>query len=284
MENASEFISYLKMQHNHLVQKTGDFIFSDDRAYIDANDKIDFQGSITCKAEETKLRTYLRPQVVAGDLTNGKIFLCVLNPGFSAQDDCDEQIIKDALLSQLSQTKPSMFWLEKKYKNTGGGRWWRKKFGQKDPHRSLVKAIVNGYAAEGESKKSIIVSEEDIFLMLSKLVVDLELIPYHSKRRPRNINNLHSVETIRNYVHNDLIPNAKSNNQIVCFLRAINDWRVTSDERNMENVFLNETEGKGNRCITFNVKMSLGKAILDHIRTITKDFSIHPLDIIRQYE
>ena len=112
-------------------------------------------------------------------------------------------------MKQLSQDGASMFFLEGKYKNTGGGGYWRKKFnqGRKSPDTgapgdkfSLVENILKAY-----HKNSVSIEREDVFSMLAKLFVDLELIAYHSKTAP-GTNRLKSTKRMMNYVHNVLIP------------------------------------------------------------------------------
>ena len=264
----NKYKAYLYKQYKHLINLSSNYIFIGDDISYDY--VIDTCGKTLEKKDYSKIHSNILPQPLAGDLENGKIFLCLLNPGFDDNNYNDERIIRNELLNQISQVNASMFWLKDEYKNTDGGKYWRRVFNQKNPKdKSLVANIQKSYM-----KNDIVLSEDDIFTMLSRIVVDLELFPYHSKNQPNNtILRIQSVSEILNYVHNELIPNAKDKNQLVCFIRAINKWKVTDDERLNENVFCYNPHNPQLRPF-MNVDNELGTIIFNHIDIITNNFTV----------
>lgn len=269
------YYDYLKNQYNDLskLKSNQKFIMSGDS---NLEDYCYSDNNISPKA----LRTNLLPQQIIGDLHRGKIYICSLNPGYGSDDEIieDEKLAekngfpyyKEKILNEFLQGEKSErknhFFIAEQMKKSGGAKWWRGKLHQRDSNSSLVQAIINEYEQNG-----IIVDEEMVFSFLSKLIVSLELFPYHSKQMDKTLlKNCESVEKIKEYVHNELIPNAKKNNQIVIFTRSIKEWNVSDEEKNMKNVVLCNTNP---RCITFNVKKCMGKFILDYIRQYTNNFS-----------
>lgn len=285
-----QYIDFLKKNTKNFYDPNGNYLFS--------NDKIDIENDCTVKEkdldkkEETKIHRKLLPQPVIGDLKKGKIFICSLNPGFGDKNYEDEKVIHGELLKQLRQENPSMFWLKNEFEGTGGGGYWRNKLNQKDKKKSLVMEICRGYKKVGEK-----ITDEDInkvFNWLSEKMVALELFPYHSKRmkksllkKCKNENKNGSVDNMLRFVHEELIPNAQNNNQIICFTRSIRDWSnwtVNNEKIEIENlnnpmVFYNDK----NHCqnITYNVTIEngLGEFILKYICKRTNGFNI-PLDDI----
>ncbi|MBQ8280923.1 MAG: hypothetical protein IJZ25_00800 [Lachnospiraceae bacterium] len=270
----NEFKSFLREEAEGFSGKSNNFVFSCDRNIITENDVVDSKGRNLKDCEKSKIHTSLLPQPLAGDLDNGKVFLCVLNPGFVNEDYFDESIVKHELMKQLKQEDPSMFWLKKEYENTGGGKYWRKKFDQQNKNFSLVESILKEYRKNKIMVHGVDITKEDVFMMLSKIVVDLELIPYHSEKGPKFQYKLDSAKKMMDYVHKELIPEGR-NDRIICFLRSIKEWGVTEEEKRMDNVFCNEKKNSRVRNFTFNVELPLGKFIFNHLREITDDFTIY---------
>lgn len=285
------YIDFLMENAENFCDPNGNYLFSDDRIDIE-NDCIDEKTDLD-KKEETKIHHKLLPQPVIGDLKNGKIFICSLNPGFGDKNYENEKSIREELLNQLEQkNNPSMFWLKDDFECTDGGEYWRNKLNQKDEKKSLVMEICRKYKKVGGK-----ITDEDInkvFNWLSRSIVALELFPYHSKRmkksllkKCKNENKNGSVDNMLRFVHEELIPNAQNNDQIICFTRSIRDWSnwtVNNEKIEIENltnpmVFYNDK----NHCqnITYNVTIEngLGKFILNHICKLTNGFNI-PLDDI----
>ena len=242
--------------------RNGGFVFQND--YFNERERL--------SDESQKLHTNLLPTPVLGDLDKGKIFICSLNPGFKERDYEDEKIISVEVMIQFSQRNASMFFLGNDYNGTDGSIWWKSRFNQKDPNKSLVMNVLRRYQNNG-----VAVDIADIYAMLSRIVVALELFPYHSGtmnwRAMQGCEQENgSVYRMRSFVHNELIPNAGKNNQIVCFTRSIKAWGVTEEEKQMTDVVYC-TPSNASRRITFSVEKPMGAFILDHIRVITGSFS-----------
>lgn len=281
-----QYIDFLKKNTKNFCDPNGNYLFSNDKIDIE-NDCIVKEKDLD-KKEETKIHHKLLPQPVIGDLKNGKIFICSLNPGFGDKnyEDEEKEEVKNELLNQLRQEKPSMFWLKDDFKDTDGGKYWRNKLNQGDEKKSLVKKICSKYNNK--------INDADVFNWLSKNMVALELFPYHSKRmkksllkKCKNDNKNGSVDNMLRFVHEELIPNAQKNNQIICFTRSIRDWSnwtVDNEEIEIEKlnnpmVFYNDKKHCQN--ITYNVTIEngLGEFILKYICKLTNGFNI-PLDDI----
>lgn len=269
MMTIDNYKEFLEEQYGSFKEFKSEYILpcDCDDAYVknETNSKI---------IEERKLHTDLLPELVVGSLETGKIFLCNGNPGFSEQDYKDQEKLGNKMLEKLQQKDASFFWLTKEYAETGGGRWWRKKFNQKDKKKSLVANTIKRYA-----EKSIHITEQDVFSLLSKLVVDLELIPYHSKIKPTQIQQLSSTKKQLDFVHKYLVPNASVNNHIICFIRSIKNWGISEEEKGKDEVCCNEKDGKGIRSVTFNIELEVGKKIFAFLKKYTQDFSVHPLNL-----
>lgn len=266
------YIEYLKRQYNHLEGKgvDADYILQGDA--IDESRIVNSHNLSLNKKNEHAFHTKLLPQPVVGNLSNGKIFICILNPGFHQDDYNCEKEIRDEILKQYNQDDASLIWIKKEFKDTPGGKWWRSKFNQKNQQISLVAAIVKEY--EKQILKGMDHNEniEKVFSILSRIVVDLELIPYHSKNKP-SMKGLESVKKMKEYVHKVLIPNADNNDQIICFARSIKSWEVTEEEKNRRVVFCNEKNNRGNRCFSLSTESPIGNAIFEHFKTLSNNFS-----------
>lgn len=257
---------YLKKQYSFLKDKDGGYVFTGDD--ILQEDTVNSEGRKLKSDERRKIHADLLPQPIVGDLEHGKIFICSLNPGFSDDDYDDEAKIRDLLFAQLKQENATMFWLKKELEGTGGGKWWQRRFDQGDQSRSMVNNIRLAYAQNG-----IIIGKHDVFDMLSRVVVALELFPYHSKEMQWGALEQKSVEEMRSFVHKELIPNAKVKNQIVCFTRAISKWGVTEEERAKYSKCVFCVSPEKSRRITFNVKLPLGAFIWKHLNHISNSFT-----------
>ena len=256
---------YLKEQYNYLKTEKKNFIFKDD--IINKDEKVYSKGRKLNKEEWDKIHTNLRPQPLAGDITNGKIFICVLNPGFDDKDYITEEDkkVQNELMKQLEQNDASFFWLRKEFEEKGGGQYWRNKLDQESPKgTSLVDNLQQLFNVD---------DKEIIFDMLSKVMVDIELFPYHSKNAgkirgqiEKTINDklpkYKSVKEVYNFVHKELLPNATSNNQLVCFVRALKLWNVNEKQSTSNVKYIDIGRGRP----YFNVNKELGKSVFEYIK------------------
>lgn len=266
-----DLIDYLKDQHDDLEKRTGNYkIFSCDPFPTSAI----VYGS-TGKENSTKIHADLLPQPVVGDLKNAKIIICSLNPGYCDEDYYVENLAlaklhgypyyRDILLDQLDQSKNNtFFWLTESPKKSGGAKWWQGRLDQNNPKLSLVNNIFEAYKKNGVMKK-----KEEVWEMLSRIMAAIELFPYHSKSMDKNLlKSCRSVEVVRDYVLDDLIPRAKKEDRLICFTRSFKEWGVAK-KKLPPNVIIN----KSVRNISFSVKSHLGRAIFDHIEKLSNQFT-----------
>lgn len=265
------YIEFLKEERDK-IQKGGSYLFTGDEEIIDLYNK-------SCTVGDERIVTDLLPQPICGDIRNAKIIICSLNPGLGEGDAELENIgkasaaglpyLKDEFLKQLNQDEPTnnFFWITEKAKGTSGYKYWTRKFNQKNPKASLVQAIKSGYAAKG-----IEIIDENIMIMLSKLVATMELFPYHSVKMTGKMQGellgVPSVQGIRDYLQNDIVPNLKKNNQLLCMMRSFKVWSFDS-KNNTNNIIFNSNPQNP----TLSVEKDFGKRIFDHIKTLTSNFT-----------
>ena len=77
-----EFKAFLKDEYANLKDKTNNYVFSCDEKLIHEDDIIYSKNKELEENEFLLLHTDLLPELVVGNLENGKIFLCTCNPGF----------------------------------------------------------------------------------------------------------------------------------------------------------------------------------------------------------
>lgn len=205
-----------------------------------------------------------------------------LNPGWGDGDTEIEDVdkasaaglpyLRDEFLKQLNQYDPTnnFFWITekaKKAKETSGYKYWMQKFNQKNPEASLVQAIRSGYDANG-----IKITDEDIMNMLSKIVATMELFPYHSVKMTGKMQSklldIQSVKGIREYLLNDIVPNLKKNNQLLCMMRSFKAWGLVPEKNTNKRIIFNSNPQNP----TLSVEKEFGKKIFEHIKALTNNF------------
>lgn len=160
--------------------------------------------------QDTKFHPDLWPSPYCGDLKNGEIFILSLNPGF----DCDyyyegNDEVKQALEKNLSQKLDNeeypFFVLNPRFSWIGGAKYWLKKL------NPIIKNIQ-------EKDKNI--SYSDILSLLSKKIVALELVPYHSKIfKYSKYSELPSVKKMLSFLNEVIIPGTKEGKYTLIILR-----------------------------------------------------------------
>ncbi len=289
MNAKEEYILYLKQNYEKLKNdNSGFYCFEgeDDliRSFNCACDK-----KTKTNKQNKKIITNLLPQPLCGDLNNGSIFICSLNPGFDPLDLCLERQGKECdvfpdyrnqildLLCQDGSKNNSMFFISEKQadegtlkKNSPGSIYWRKRLNQTDKKKSLVNNLLVSFNKNGKHY-----SEDDIFDYLAKQIVTLELFPYHSTKFDNSLLNtkkydFKSVRLMRNYVLNYLVPQARKKSFVVIFLRSIRQWDPDEQIHDTDsNVIINNINVQ-NPYFSF---CGLGEHIYNHIKNMTDDFS-----------
>ena len=116
----------------------------------------------------TAFHPALLPQPYLGDLENADILILLLNPGlhhadYHAEENYPEY--RDLLVASILQQKRDHLFLDPKWAWTSGFSWWEKKL------RGVAEIIAN---ERHEGRFGLALEQ------LSKRIVSIELVPYHS--------------------------------------------------------------------------------------------------------
>ena len=159
--------------------------------------------------QDTKFHPDLWPSPYCGDLRNGEIFILSLNPGF----DCDyyyesvaevKQALEKNLFQNLTNEKYPFFVLNPRFSWIGGAKYWLKKL------KPIIQKI--------EQDKNM--NYSDVLSFLSKKIVALELVPYHSKKfNYSQYSELPSVKKMLSFLNEVIIPGTKEGKYTLIILR-----------------------------------------------------------------
>lgn len=165
-----------------------------------------------------RLHLGLIPVPFAGNLQSAKVFILMLNPGFSELDYYSETHCPDfrsALLDSLGQRiRPNdfpMVGLNPRFAWTGGYRYWSTKLD------NVLKVAC----------KHRDFSWTDALRFVSRNIACVELYPYHSRsfNLPASIkNSLLSAELAKAYVNDVLVPKARCGTATIIVTRKSNEW------------------------------------------------------------
>jgi hypothetical protein len=164
----------------------------------------------------------LLPVPFVGDLRRADIVILLQNPGFSPSNyfqEFQDQAFRRALRENLRQPRASrrfpFFPLNPRFCYGGSYEYWRNKFG--------------GILAELMRRRGITLVRALEYL--SSRVAILELFPYHSSIGPLPtslLRRLRSVELARNFVHDTLLPRARSGDAVLIVTRKARQWGLTA--------------------------------------------------------
>lgn len=159
----------------------------------------------------------LLPVPYLGNLQSAKIFILLLNPGFSISDYFAEQTSKD-FVAELTRTLfqenmnpnfPFLF-LNPAFMWHAGGQYWLNK----------LKIYIQ------EAKGSMNISHLEALAYVSQNVAILELVPYHSNnfKHKSLINKLESSRQMKIFIDRFLMPKVISNKACVICTRQVKEW------------------------------------------------------------
>lgn len=212
----------------------------------------DYISNYIDNPQDTKFHSYLWPSPYCGDLRNAKIFILSLNPGF----DCDyyyenisdiKKTLENNLSQNLSNEKFPFFVLNPAFSWTGGAKYWLKK----------LNPIIC------EVMKKLKFSYTKSLSFLSKKIVALEIVPYHSKRFSySHFQELPSVKKISEFLNDVIIPGTKTGEYKLIILRKgkeLQEKKLIPKTLN-KNIIIYE----GMKCLgaSLGLKSDGGKAIL----------------------
>lgn len=236
------------------------YLFPDDVPHItSANSKIFNSFSEYFSSEEFglsngELHTGLLPLPYAGNLEKASIFVLLLNPGLSPGDYFAEEKteFRNAKIQNLRQEIGNIEYphisLNPQFAWHSGFTYW---------HDKLDKVI-----AELVKKSGL--TYQEAMSILSKNLASLELVPYHSKsfKQWKLLKKLPSVEAMRNFVHEILVPKAKEGKGIIIATRCVNDWQLPEHEN-----IINYNSGEA-RAAHLSPSSRGGNAILNHMKRL----------------
>jgi hypothetical protein len=170
-------------------------------------------------APDKRFHTGLLPLPFAGNLERASIFILMLNPGLSAGDYFAEERVlafRQAHIRMLRQENAAdefpFIFLNPAFAWHPGAMYWQKKF------HSIVKAI--------QQRRRT--SYQQAMRILSGNLACLELVPYHSKSFGAGslLEKLPSVQMMRKFVQDVLIPKARADQAVVIVTRQASMWQL----------------------------------------------------------
>lgn len=179
-----------------------------------------------------RLHLSLTPEPYIGDITNAKVYILLLNPGFNRLDYYVEGVesVKTSMVNNLRQKfngddkEFPLIWLNPKNIWTPGGIWTENKF------KPLINHVM----------RKMDLSYLESLKLISKKVAMLELVPYHSKYfglKKKEIE-MQSVIEMRNFVKNILVPKAHNDECCIIQTRSIKEWDLGFPEENNGNIIV----------------------------------------------
>lgn len=200
---------------------------------------------------QSQLHLDLLPVPFVGNLKSASVFLLMLNPGFGPHDYFGEYNVPEyrtALLNNLRQGRDNSFmFLDPHFSWHGGFGYWHTKL--QDIIAAFTESTSTSY---GKAR-----------LFFQSRIAALELAPYHSVNftvPTRVFNSLRSVQLARAFVHDELLPRAKSGECLLVVTRAVKHWGLPS----LGNIVAySPTEA---RSAHLSVKSRGGSAILKFLR------------------
>jgi hypothetical protein len=211
---------------------------------------------------DSKLNLSLLPVPYVGDLGRAEIVILSLNPGLEYTDYWAESKmpkLRKRLVDDLRQSLSGAvfpFWgLDPQFCWHSGFVYWEKKL------RGVITKIAAKYFAKNYFK-----ALHD----LSTKLACLELIPYHSSSFGAHplIKHLRSVEMVKKFVHETIVPEAKGGKRTLIVTRKVKEWGLQSGIRIAKNIAIYES--KHAQGASLSPDSEGGKAILRHYGIETK--------------
>ena len=213
-------------------------------------------------SHDTILHTGLLPVPFICDLEKASIYILMLNPGFSPSDYFAEQHSPDfrnAVIRNLRQENGNdeypFFGLNPQFAWHPGFEYWQKKFD------SIIRKIAEQPGCTYQNAMS----------KLAKNIACLELLPYHSKSFGAGalLKSLPSVEVMRKFVREILIPRAKDGTAIIIVTRGVNSWKLPKFvDNDYDHVII--YKGSEARAASLSKGSRGGKAICNQLNLISE--------------
>jgi len=164
----------------------------------------------------------LLPMPFVGNLRTASIFLLMLNPGARPHDFFGESEVpeyRDELLATLRQEDGIEGLCDPRFAWHGRYGYWEGKLSK------LFARLAGDGETYGAARQR-----------LQSLMAALELVPYHSTRYAlpaRMVKQLKSVELMRSYVREVVVPRARAGDALVIIGRAVASWGTFAKSKNI---------------------------------------------------
>jgi hypothetical protein len=159
--------------------------------------------------DDTRLHLGLFPSPFSGNLRTAKVFVLMLNPGCVPNDyfgQYERPEFKAALLRNLSQERVTgLMGLDPQFAWSAGFHYWNKKLSD------LIRALKDDRRTFAGARA-----------YLASAIASIELMPYHSPKfgvPRRYLNKMRSVQLVRDFVQNELVPQARKGKCLVILTR-----------------------------------------------------------------
>ncbi|MDD5056059.1 MAG: hypothetical protein PHZ00_07395 [Candidatus Peribacteraceae bacterium] len=196
----------------NLLLKLNSHFFQDYNQYIDSY----LAGCVS----PTDIHTGLLPVPFWGDFRTAKVFILMINPGFSHDDYVSEvnEEFRVALENNLHSWNFSF--LDKKFLWTGGGWYWEGRFKE---------------IAEELRMKKYCKNYGDALQHIAKRVSVIELVPYHSKKFRVKGSILNQLESKR-IAHEaaNAIAKVAKRNEAGLIIRGNRYWQIHEGSQSIE--------------------------------------------------
>lgn len=266
-----ELVDFWNVSNFHLKTKihNQDFDLIENNLIKNCSNSSDFiKNYLSSKNKQNldkKFHSNLLPEPYCGNLSNAKIFILGLNPGFdNATYFCQENeklrnALENNLKQNLSEYEYPFIGLNPEFLWTDSGRWCFSKFDQQE--NSLIREIMNRKNCDylGSLK------------FLSQKIASLELVPYHSKlfSLPKSIYmKMPSVKIMLSFIENYVLPKVNSGDAILIVLRKGNILESEIDGlKEIENkIVIYKGSGECQRA-SLSANSRGGKAILNFLQS-----------------
>jgi hypothetical protein len=190
--------------------------------------------------DDNRFHLSLLPTPYIGSIESADIVILQLNPGFQVSNLYAEhevagfrEIKKSNILQRHSGVEHPFFSLDPKLCWYGGYQYWERRF------RKVALEI---------ARRKFGGDYQSALKALSKRVLCLELVAYHSASFPGGINrmkNLPSAIAVRNFVKSEVEQSALAGDKLLIVMRAAKIWGIEQSSPNV--IVYRESQARGAR-------------------------------------
>jgi hypothetical protein len=187
--------------------------------YTDFRSAAQFQSAMTAP-RDARFHLGLLPQPFHGPLEDASAYVLMLNPGFDPRDyfwDYEQPAFRAALIEQYGGQSSFLF-LDDRFRDHPGHRWWWGK--------AQLRRLAEAMAHQTGISLAIAIQQ------LARRIAAIELMPYHSKSYDPKLlsgTKLASVALARSFVHEHVLPRARSGHAALVVARGNQAWGLAEE-------------------------------------------------------